>query len=145
MTGALQACRSLSVLVLLLIWLPNIWLIWYLNGHVILRDRATEFSQLGADSVERRTVFPSPVIKELVSCGRSDIFAELSLGFPVHEVFVQQYVRQRYLYRLLKLFCKLLLEEGNTWWNIGHTELVKNQKLISLFPSLLHSRYLSMG
>lgn len=52
---------------------------------------------------------------------------------------------KRYLYRLLKLFCKLLLEEENTWWNIGHTELVKNKKLISLSPRLLHSRYLSMG
>lgn len=63
---------EVSVLVQVLILFPNIWLICYLSGHVILSDRAAEFSQLGADSAQR-TAFPSPVIKELVSWGRSDI------------------------------------------------------------------------
>lgn len=142
MIGSLQASRCL---LLILILFPNVFAVWYLGGHVILSDRAMECSQLGVDSVEWRTTFPSPAIIELISCSRLDIFAELGLGFPACEVFAQQYKIKRHLYRLLKLFCKLLLEEGNTWWNIGHSELVKNQKLISLFPSLLHSKYLSMG
>lgn len=91
--GSLQACRSLSVLVPVLILFPDIWLIWYLSGHVILSDRAAEFSQVRVGSVERNTVLHSPMIKERVFCDRSDIFAELSLDFSVCQVFVQQYIK----------------------------------------------------
>lgn len=60
------------------------------------------------------------------------------------DVCVATHKEKKYFYRLLKLFSKLFLEKENTWWNMGHAELVKNQKLISLFPNLLHSRYLSL-
>lgn len=46
----LHAYRSLSVLVLLLILFVKVWFIWYFSGQVSLSDRATKFSQLGADS-----------------------------------------------------------------------------------------------
>lgn len=53
--------------------------------------------------------------------------------FSMSGVSTAMHKMKGHLYRLLKLFCKLLLEGEYTWWTTGHTELVKNQKLLSLF------------